>query len=71
MIRFVDLTGEDEGDPPGVFGKRVRSCAFLDTVTDTFVQAADGCHVFRCFEDFPEGATGDRCQFLVPPGFFG
>jgi len=61
MIRFVELTGPTPSEPP--------RCAFLDTVTETFVQTVDGSHVFASVGDFPESAIGHMCLSMLPRGF--
>ena len=62
MIRFVDLTQVYWLDPDG--GKPV--CAFLDTVTDKFIENMDGTHLFT---ELYELETS-RLFRLVPTGFF-
>lgn len=61
MIRFVDLTDGRPSSTP--------ACAFLETITETFVQTIDGSHVFTSVGDFPESATGHVCLTMLPPGF--
>ena len=63
MIRFVDLSPwywTDEGDS-------APCCAFLDTVTDRFVEV-DGSHVMHGAEDV--AGLGERFAALVPEGFW-
>ncbi len=63
MIRFVDLTAfywADDHGPP--------CCAFLDTVTDRFVESELGDHTFDTLEEVQ--ALGPRFVALVPDGFF-
>lgn len=71
MIRFVDVTcaywGEDaEADLLPGMGPQ---CAFIDTVTDTFV-TFDGAQVFGADDEIPRDAFGNRCRGLVPHGFW-
>ncbi len=64
MIRFVDLTlayWTEEGPP---------CCAFLDTVTDRFVEV-DGVHVFFDLDEVRRlGNRTERFVGLIPDGFF-
>jgi hypothetical protein len=64
MIRFVDLTSSYwvDGDGP-------PCCAFLNTVSDTFIALADGTHVFDNLGDVRK-ILGERGVALVPDGFF-
>ncbi len=48
-------------------------CAFLDTVTDRFVEDIDGCHTFSAITDLYEAFELDfakRLAGLVPEGYF-
>lgn len=74
MIRFVDLTDAywtcpDPEDPHPI-------CAFLDTITDRFIENAAGSHTCSDMEDVltlgmsKPGDLGKRCAGLLPPGFF-
>jgi hypothetical protein len=68
MIRFVDLRRwyylEDDGPPV---------CAFIDTITDTFICGSGG-PIFSEESDLPEvrstGDHADRMRRLVPDGFW-
>ncbi len=66
MLRFVDLTSAywlDEGPP---------CCAFINTVTDTFIDCG-GSHTVDGADELAliDPAYRDRCIRLVPDGFFG
>ena len=60
MYRFVDLTAAQGG---------LASCAFLSTVTDTFVRAGNGLQTFDDLEDFDGVVDGERLRRLVPADF--
>lgn len=70
MLRFVDLTeaywvDPEDGGP---------CCAFLDTVTDSFVTFDLGGHVFSEMRDLhgiEDDGIRERCIALLPDGFFG
>lgn len=69
MIRFVDLTpfywvDEHPSNKP--------ICAFIDTVTDRFIENDMGCHDFDSAEDVEAlgPVLGPRCAGLVPHGFW-
>lgn len=71
MIRFVDVSaayfGCDEGEPAPM-----PICAFVSTVSDRFVEDADGEHLFHGMDEVLEiPEEGERCARLVPDGFFG
>jgi len=66
VIRFVDLTAAywlEEGKP---------LCAFLNTVTDCFLENVEICHTFNCLEDVQALPIShrERCLALIPEGFF-
>lgn len=46
------------------------SCAFLDTVTDRFVENSLGCHTFDAPDEIAEHPMAERLTRLVPPGFW-
>ena len=68
MIRFIDLTEEYWTDPE--FGRPI--CAFLDTITDRFVENDCGQMTFTDYDDIAYAKYDDkrRLAMLVPPGFF-
>ena len=82
MIRFVDLTdfywvltrAEDKEMSAKDGGPSCVSpvCAFVDTMTDTFVATPEGVHVFFGADDVQsiDGELAARCTRLVPPGFW-
>jgi hypothetical protein len=66
MIRFVDLTpyywaSDDPEDCSPM-------CAFIDTVTDQFLDNELGCHNFSSEEEV--AFLGERAHALVPKDFF-
>ena len=66
MIRFVDLSKSywTTGSSP--------CCAFLETVTDTFIRnTLDGSHVFSERDDVEHASyEPQRCAALIPNGFW-
>lgn len=76
MIRFVDLTNAYWTFPEDPeCGRPI--CAFLDTITDRFIENAAGSHTCSDMEDVlslgmtKPGDLGERCAGLLPSGFFG
>lgn len=70
MLRFVDLTEAYWTEPED--GR--PCCAFLNTVTDSFVTNDFGCHVFNDMQDLDgieNAGHRERCIALLPDGFFG
>lgn len=68
MIRFVDLSAAywlDENS-----GTTWPCCAFVSTISDTFIENNDGTHVFGGLYDFPDNELGRRLLALVPEHFF-
>lgn len=69
MIRFVDLSDAYWGGD-GTNARERPCCAFLDTITDRFVENSTG-HVFSAPDDFNDlPSMRVRLYGLVPPGFF-
>lgn len=69
MIRFVDLSEAYWTDPVENGG---AVCAFLDTVTDRFVEM-DGCHTALGSENLDgieDVSLRERCRALIPDGFW-
>jgi hypothetical protein len=64
MIRFVDLTPFYWHE--STCGKPI--CAFIDTVTDRFVENDLGCHDFCSLREVEQ--LGERFTRLLPAGFF-
>lgn len=61
MLRFIDCTDEDTG----------KQCAFLDTITMSFITLSDRTQVFTCIDDLKEHYLyGNRLIHLLPPDFF-
>jgi len=71
MIRFVDLTNVYWTDHE----ETAPMCAFLDTVTNRFIENDTGSHVCVDLNDVRglgnNGKLGTRCLQLLPPQFFG
>ena len=65
MIRFIDLSEEYWTDPD--FGS--PCCAFLCTVSDTFLQT-NGSQVFIEMVEVEEHPQAERLKRLMPDGFF-
>ena len=82
MIRFVDITAAYyglDGDDKEDDDTYPHMCAFMDTITNTFIQDDTGQHIFESMEDIEsvqaESSGGfktlsERCKRLVPKGFF-
>lgn len=66
MIRFVDLSEAYWTDPS--VGKPI--CAFLDTVTDTFLKTEDGSQTFFGWDDVDSHKQSQRLRSLMPSDFF-
>lgn len=70
MLRFVDLTEAYWTDPED----GGPCCAFLSTVTDSFITFDLGGHVFSDMRDLhgiEDEGIRTRCIALLPDGFFG
>ena len=67
MIRFVDLTSFYWADDTGP-----ACCAFLDTVSDCFVDVG-GSHTVDSLTDLEliDTSIRERCAGLIPVDFFG
>lgn len=65
MIRFVDLSDDYWFDPED----GTPLCAFIDTITDTFVDN-DGRHIFDSLEEIKSHSLSQRLEALTPEGFF-
>jgi hypothetical protein len=75
MIRFLDLTKDyfALSEQAYQIGKAEYPsiCAFIDTVTDTFLIGADAAMTFSDMQSVREmPGIGERCARLVPKDFF-
>ena len=68
MYRFVDITEAYFAGPCDM-----KLCAFIDTVSDTFIASRRGIEIFHSAKEICaelSGSEAERCLSVVPAGFW-